>query len=153
MVFWMRPHPPIDWHPNFSVNKRYWGGTSWPSFIHIWFLVPEFSKFKCFESSRKFDFGVLLGSSLVITLPKCALSFHGGSSQNAFAGVTDNTILLIYFSVEALRYNLEIPSYMSTAATKTWLKWNKWGSNKVICLTVMQELKCAQMIVIDPKWA
>ena len=41
---------------------------------------------------------------LSITLPKCALSLHGGLSQNMFAGVADNVILLIYFSLEALRY-------------------------------------------------
>ena len=26
-VFLDVPLPPIDWHPSFSVNKRYWGGT------------------------------------------------------------------------------------------------------------------------------
>ena len=41
---------------------------------------------------------------LAITLPKCNPSLHGGSSLNMFAEVAANVILLIYFSVEALRY-------------------------------------------------
>ena len=41
---------------------------------------------------------------LAITLPKCNPSLHGGSSLNMFPEVAANVILLIYFSVEALRY-------------------------------------------------
>ena len=41
---------------------------------------------------------------LALTLPKCNPSLHGGSSLNMFAEVAANVILLIYFSVESLRY-------------------------------------------------
>ena len=27
VIFWMRPHPPIDSHPHFLAKERYWGGT------------------------------------------------------------------------------------------------------------------------------
>ena len=103
--FFMHPCP-TQWLTPFFFSKRKvlrWY-ISRPSFSHVWFAVPELSKFKYFQSSRKFDFSALLGSFLAITLPKCAPFLHGGWSQNMFAEVVDNFILLIYFSVEALRY-------------------------------------------------
>ena len=67
--------------------------------VFRWYIYFQVSNvFIAAESLR-----LLLGSFLVITLPKCASSLPGGSSQNMFAEVA-NVILLIYFSVEALRY-------------------------------------------------
>ena len=125
---------------------------SQPSLIYVWFAIWQFSSFKCFHSSRKFEFELLLGRFLGHNSPQMCPSLHGGSSQNMFAEVADNVILLTFFCWSRQVYNLEITSYMSITATKMWLKWNEWGSNKVIRLTVMQELKCAQMIIIGLTW-
>ena len=57
-----------------------------------------------FIAERNLILGCFWAGFLAITLPKCAPSLPGGSSQNMFAEVADNVILLIYFSVEALRY-------------------------------------------------
>ena len=57
-----------------------------------------------FIAERNLILACFWAGFLAITLPKCAPSLHGGSSQNMFAEVADNVILLIYFSVEALRY-------------------------------------------------
>ena len=75
--------------------------------------------FKVAESSTLGRFWVVFCPQLS---PNAAPLFMEVHHKIRFAEITDNSIPLIYFSVEALRYNLEIPSYMSTAATKTLLK-------------------------------
>ena len=86
----MRPLPAHSLTPLFFGQKK----------VFRWYIYFQVSNvFIAAECLR-----LLLGSFLVITLPKCASSLPGGSSQNMFAEVANNVILLIYFSVEALRY-------------------------------------------------
>ena len=40
---------------------------SGPSFIYAWFVVLEFWNFKCFNTSRKYNFRLLLGGFLEVT--------------------------------------------------------------------------------------
>ena len=54
--------------------------------------------------AAKFDFELLLGRFLGHKSPQTHPSLHEGSSQNMFAEVADNVFLLIYFSVEVVRY-------------------------------------------------
>ena len=76
------------------------------SFSHICFAVPKFSKFKCFHSSRKFDLRLLVGDFLAIKPANLPLDcrLREGLSQNIFAEVANSVMLLIYLSLEAVRY-------------------------------------------------
>ena len=59
-------------HPIFNtLILGYMKGVEWyisgPSFMCVWFIVPEFSNFKWFRRSRKYNFRLTLGSFLAIT--------------------------------------------------------------------------------------
>ena len=72
---------------------------------YVCFAVPKFSKFKCFHSSRKYDFTLLVREFVAITpanAPHCRPCV--GLSQNIFAEVADSFMLLIYLSLEPVRY-------------------------------------------------
>ena len=68
MVFWLRDPTTQFLTPSFWVT---WKVLRWyisgPSFMCVWFIVPEFSNFKWFRRSRKYNFRLTLGSFLAIT--------------------------------------------------------------------------------------
>ena len=68
---------------------------------YVCFAIPKFSKFKCFHSSRKFDFTLLVGDFLAITPAHTRLQV--GLSQNIFVELADSFMLLIYLSLEPIR--------------------------------------------------
>ena len=61
VIFWMRLPSTHSFIPSFfgiwKLFRRYISGSS---FIYVSFVVPEFSNFKCFRSSRKYHFRLLL---------------------------------------------------------------------------------------------
>ena len=62
----------------FNVFRWYISG---PSFIYVWFVVLELWKFKCFRTSKKYNFRLLLGSFLDVThwnVVKFVWNFDGG---------------------------------------------------------------------------
>ena len=67
----------IDWQPYFLVNERCWGYciSGLISYIsasfYVWYAVFEFSNVKCFHSSRKYDFWLLLGCFFGHNSPRC----------------------------------------------------------------------------------
>ena len=64
----MRPSPAYSLTSSFygkqKVLRWYISGQG---FIYVWYPVATFLTFKCFHSSRKFDFRLLLGGFLAIT--------------------------------------------------------------------------------------
>ena len=68
VIFWLWPQPPIHWHPHFfGILKVLRWYTSEPSLIYIWYIVLEFWIFKCFYTSRKYNFRLLLVGFLDLT--------------------------------------------------------------------------------------
>ena len=157
MAFFVSLNAPLD-RPFIDTlllaSERCWGGTylSQVSFMSN-LQFPSFWNGNVFIAAEDLNLGCFWEVFVAITSPNASPRLCGSSSQNTFAEVVDSVMLLIYFSWSFKVYTLESHSYISTTLTKMWLKWNKWGSNEIRCLTVMQELKWAQMILIDLKWA
>ena len=67
VAFWLRPPPTHLLTPScFGIWKVFRWYISGPSFIYVWFVVLEFWNFKCFHTSRKYDFRLLLGGFLLL---------------------------------------------------------------------------------------
>ena len=88
-----------------------WQASSWSiyqaSFIYMRFVVPQFWMFRCLPTSRKNHFRFVLGDFSPITSQNITPFLEG--HHKIFAEVPDNVILLIYFSLEALRYIIYSP--------------------------------------------
>ena len=68
LFFWMCLPSTHSFTPSkFGIWKVFRRYISRPSFIYVSFVVPEFSNLKCFRTSRKYLFWLLLGNFLEVT--------------------------------------------------------------------------------------
>ena len=67
--FWLHTPVPLThyWHPHFWYIKGIQLVHIWAKFHSVWFVVLEFWNFKCFHTSRRYNFRLLLGGFLDVT--------------------------------------------------------------------------------------